>query len=140
MRNFIVLAVVMLPATVAMAQLNTPNEGYYQGQSTLYPYDWVFTASEDGHSQGYGAIGEMLGLPKSAPLPPGQRWCKWADITDPKRLVPDGQGWVSMTGEGWYQWEPRIMPPERAKYLGERVCYFEDRGVAKNINDFQRGP
>lgn len=104
-----------------------PNVGYYQGQSTLYPYLPVYTLEEDGHGQGYGLLGEMLNLPASSPLPGSEQWCKWSDI-----------GAFAQNGKSWFQWKPRIMPPERAEYLGERVCYFEDRGAAKDINEFQR--
>jgi hypothetical protein len=60
---------------------------------------------------------------KSAPLPLRYKWCEGTD--------PNAVG-----NNIWFQWKPRIINP---KYIGaERICYWEDRGQSKNINDFER--
>lgn len=120
-----VFAICLLGAT-AHGQVTAPNEGYWSGPQMFYPYDGVFCDNDDERGGCYGEIGSMARLPKSAPLPAWKKHCEWVDITDPRG------------DDGWYQWEPRIQTAERAKYRGERVCYFEDRGEPKNINDLQR--
>jgi hypothetical protein len=116
-----------------------PNQGYYQGLSIFYPYKPVYCDAADGPSACYRSPGELVTLPKSAPLPAGHRWCEWADSDDPSSYVPIGNGMVSLTGLGWYQWEARDVPLEKQKYIGSaKVCYLEDRGPSKNINDFKR--
>jgi hypothetical protein len=133
----LIAIVVLFPVTLA-AQPRTPNQGYYSGLSTLYPYQPVYCDKDYSDGSCYGVMGSHMSLPKSAPLPPTKDWCEWGDIGDPKgrRLVGDGQ--AIFTGEGWYQWKPRATAPDKVKYVGERVCFFEDRGEPKNINDFKR--
>jgi hypothetical protein len=106
-----------------------PNLGYYQGPATTYPYSPVYTAEENGRGQAYSVGDPRAQLPRSAPLPAGSPRCEWFDLDAAMR---DPNGAV------YYQWDPRIMPPERARFLGERVCYFEDRGEPMGINDRKR--
>lgn len=124
----------------ASANAGEPTQGYYQGLSILYPYKPVYCDNSDGKGPCYGSPGDLVALPKSAPLPISHTWCEWADNDDPKSKVDLG-GWAGLTGEGWYQWKPRDVPVDKQKYLGvAKVCFLEDRGAPKNINDFQREP
>jgi hypothetical protein len=95
--------------------------GFYSGPATLYPYDPVY-CDKDGGGPCYGVY---MYLPKSAPLPPKETWCKWADISGDM-------------GNGWYWWKPRTVAADRQKYLGERVCYLEDKGDPHSIKDMPR--
>ena|SRR6185312_14308460 len=96
--------------------------GYYCGLSTLYPYAPVYCPQAN-------CLGDCRGVfmfnSKSAPLPDTETACRYAalDIPPPKN---------------WYQWEPRITPNDRQKYIGKRVCYLEDKGEARDINDLPR--
>jgi hypothetical protein len=100
--------------------------GYYSGSATLYPYDPVY-CDKDGGGPCYGVY---MYLPKSAPLPITETWCKWADIEAEMKAQ-------SLTNN-WYWWKPRIVAADQQKYLGARVCYLEDKGEPRNINDMPR--
>jgi len=97
--------------------------GFYCGLSILYPYVPVYCPADS-------CMGDCRGVylynAKSAPLPDGHEWCEWADSSDRD------------PNNNWYQWKPRIIAPDRQKYLGRRVCYLEDRGRPMNINEIQR--
>lgn len=99
--------------------------GFYSGSGTLYPYDPVY-CDQDGGGPCYGV---MIYLPKSAPLPKTETWCQWVDIEAQMKNI---------YGDNWYWWKPRIMTDERKKYLGDRVCYLEDKGSPRNLNDMPR--
>lgn len=63
---------------------------------------------------------------KSAPLPLDYKWCKGTDLALSNR-------------NSWFQWKPRLLDAERQKSVGvARICYWEDRGAAKNVNDLER--
>lgn len=129
----------MIAAFLIAAQLSAPTQGYYAGLSTLYPYKPVYCDSDEMIGKPgacYGSHGDLVDLPKSAPLPITEKWCVWADNS--VGFKPIGNGWAAATGDGWYQWKPRIVPTEKQKYYGDRVCYWEDRGEPKNINDLKR--
>jgi hypothetical protein len=134
--------VLMLCMVFSVAQAAEPTQGYYAGLSIFYPYKPVYCDQDElGTGRGgacYGSLGDLLALPKSAPLPYNEKWCKWVDRDDPASKVDLGNGWASITGEGWYQWDPRLVPEDKQSIYGARVCYFEDRGTAKNINDLKR--
>lgn len=97
------------------------NLGFYSGQAILYPYDPVY-CDKDGGGLCYGVY---IYTPKSAPLPPTEKHCEWADLDLPGP-------------KNWFQWEPRTVSAERQKYLGQRVCYLEDRGPPRDINDLEK--
>jgi hypothetical protein len=130
----------ILPLALAgmPAWATEPTQGYYAGEAILYPYKPVYCDADPLmtiRSACYGLHGDLIDLPKSAPLPHGYRWCEWADDSDPKATAPAGPGWVSITGEGWYQWEPRDVPADKQRFYGAKVCYLEDRGTSKNIGE-----
>lgn len=98
--------------------------GYYSGQASLYPYGPVYC---DGKGDaGRGCFGVMIYTPDSAPLPPTEKHCTWADIES------------GLGGKDWYRWEPRTMTGDDKKYKGDHVCFLEDRGEAREINDLPR--
>lgn len=101
--------------------------GFYCGLSTLYPYGPVYCAKDD--CLGGPCYGTLIYESKSAPLPLDYKWCK---------AGPSLSGGPDLTN-GWFQWKPRIVSDERASHIGtKRICYWEDRGEPKNINDFER--
>ena len=111
----------------------SPNQGYYAGLSTLYPYKPVYCDKDPTKTLKtpcYGSPGDLVALPKSAPLPVGMKWCEFADIR--ARMVSKNML------DTWYQWNPRTVPADKQQYYGERLCYLEDRGKPKNINEFER--
>lgn len=113
-----------------------PNGGYYQGLETLYPYTPVFCDQNRGTGSAcFGMPGSHLFLPRSAPLPPAYKHCRWADHDAPNARINLGNGWAGVTGEGWYQWEPRTIQLYGAD---AKVCYLEDRGDSRNINDLSK--
>ena len=95
--------------------------GFYAGLSSLYPYDPVY-CKEDGDG---ACFGFFIYTSKSAPLPPTEKHCLWSDLSAP-------------SPNNWYQWEPRVVPKDKQKYLGNRVCYLEDKGLPHDINDLPR--
>jgi hypothetical protein len=130
-----ITAAVMI-AAASETTATEPNGGYYEGLAIFYPYDPVFCDKNSGlGGPCFGMPGSGTFLPKSAPLPPGHKHCEWADIKDPKSKVNLGNGLVGMTGEGWYQWEPRTITLYKKD---ASVCYLEDRGSPRNINDLPR--
>ena len=104
-----------------------PNQGYYAGHSILYPYKPVYCPRDDGKGQCYGSSGDLNNLPLSAPLPSYETWCEYASHENIQDIT-----------QGWYQWKPRDVPAARREYLGNKICYFEDRGTPKNINDLEK--
>ena len=126
-----------LAPTVKAESYSPVNEGYYSGSSTIYPYDPVYCERDDGNGACYGARGSLGNLPLSAPLPPGNKWCEWAD--NAAGIKPVGNGWAIVTGEGWYQWAPREVPKQLQPFIADtRICYFADRGKPININDLKQ--
>src|SRR5258708_1742386 len=97
--------------------------GFYCGLSILYPYAPVYCPQES-------CIGDCRGVylyqSKSAPLSSHRKWCEGVDPNSKDLL------------NNWYQWAPRIMSPDREKYLGARICFWEDRGQPHNLNDLER--
>ena len=85
--------------------------GYYSGQSVLYPYGPMFCTT------GLKCYGVRLYLPMSAPLPANEKHCRQADYLS-----------------GWFQWEPREVKT-CSDCPTERVCYLEDRGVPRRLED-----
>lgn len=110
------LAALLLAGTArAESRPTTPNEGYYRGLSTLYPYRPVYCPNDKSpEGQCFGGYGDMIGLPKSAPLPETASKCIWYD--------PSVSSFVR------YEWEPRKTPDDDVQYVGHRLCYFEDKG------------
>ncbi len=107
-----------------------PNAGYYRGQAVLYPYDAVFCPNDKPpEGQCVGMRGSLGFIPKSAALPSYERWCTWADA---QTSTHD-----QMSSDIWYQWESRSVSDEDQKYVGARLCYFEDRGKPKKIRDLK---
>jgi len=118
----LIAAFVLLSAVSASAQ--TPNIGYYAGEAMFYPYDRVYCPTDTGTGSCYG-VSNLNNLPESAPLPQTEAKCRWVDITRP------------MNSAQWYQWAPRTVSPDRSKYLGDRVCYFADRGRPKKLDELE---
>lgn len=114
----------LLCAGAAYGAEPLPNQGYYQGLSTLYPYKTVYCDKDGGvESACFVSFGDLTGLPKSAPLPTTEEWCVWFSM--------------DVLGK-WYQWKPRDVAPDRIKYLGTRVCYFEDKGNPRKLNELEQ--
>src|ERR1700733_11984430 len=75
-------------------------EGYYEGHITMYPYTPVYCDRDSGiGSPCYGSSG--FEVPKSAPLPPNEKWCAWVDLTE----VMKSPGLM----DKWYKWAPRVV-------------------------------
>jgi len=117
------------PCTSSVLQPN-PNKkngilrlGYYCGPAIAYPYDPVYCVTDNC---GGGCYGLLLSVPRSALLPAYEKYCEWADLesTDLSR--------------NWYQWEPRTVAPDQQKYLGVRICYLDDKGSPKTLQEFKR--
>ena len=97
--------------------------GFYCGLAMLYPYAPVYCVTENCRGGCYGSI---IYSAKSAPLPLDYKWCEGTDL-------------LIISNKNWYQWKPRILLPDSVKHIGaERICYWEDRGEAKDMNDLER--
>lgn len=95
--------------------------GFYCGLAILYPYDPVYCDKQDCLGR---CVGTVMYQAASAPLPRSYTWCKGAD---PDKI------------NSWYQWRPRTLDPHRADLLNtDRVCFWEDRGPPRDINDLAR--
>lgn len=104
--------------------------GFYCGLSILYPYAPVYCAKENCLG---GCYGIAIYQSQSAPLPLKYKWCEAGPSSDD---VGKSGGDLS---KGWYQWKARVISDERASHIGAtRICYWEDRGEPKSINDFDR--
>lgn len=131
----------IMPAAATVAQIYVPpaTSGYWEGPNSFYPYDGVYCDRDTGlRSACYGALGSMLSLPESAPLPKGRHWCEWVDDSQAWQRIGKTD-WATMSGTGWYQWRPRPMPDALRPYTNDLwICYLKDRGKPKSANQMKR--
>lgn len=117
-----IIAVLITALPIVDISADSSNQGYWAGNAILYPYKPVYCGKDplvDKASPCYGSPGDQYLLPKSAPLPPTEEQCKYVEGVN-----------------NWYKWKPRTVPKEKQKFYGYRICYLEDRGEPKDINDF----
>jgi hypothetical protein len=126
-RHWLIGLAILVPLAASPTQAaGELHLGYYAGSQMFYPYDPVYCEHDDKGP----CYGVHIYVPKSAPLPAHRKWCRWADIA--AQMSHPG------IDSNWYQRKPRIVAAERQKYLGERVCYLEDKGEPKKLEELER--